>query len=287
MLTANKKYAVFTIDVERFIDTECVHNSGVKVKTDMLDGLDEYIKILDSHNIKATMFTVGKAVSKLEEKLKTYIKRGHTLALHSYDHTAPLSISNNQFREETRRTKEYLEETFNTEVKGYRAPCFSMDDEKLSILKELGFKYDSSRINFEKARHTTKMHLKGFKEVLKGVFKKDYFYEFGIVCHNIFGKNFPISGGGYVRLSNWTFIKTAISQYIKKNNYYVFYLHPFELSKEKIPFIKGLKFYDKMYLGYGFLSYPFKVNAIINMLKKSGYTFVTFDELADIMDNIK
>ena len=52
-----KKYAVFTMDVEEFNDTECVANSGQQVTQDMLDGLDEYIRLLEKYEIKATMFT--------------------------------------------------------------------------------------------------------------------------------------------------------------------------------------------------------------------------------------
>ena len=35
------KYAVFTVDVEAFADTECISKSGADVEADMLDGLDE------------------------------------------------------------------------------------------------------------------------------------------------------------------------------------------------------------------------------------------------------
>ena len=40
-----KKYAVFTMDVEAFTDTECVGYSGAHVQEDLLDGLDEYIRL--------------------------------------------------------------------------------------------------------------------------------------------------------------------------------------------------------------------------------------------------
>ena len=44
-----KKYAVFTMDVETFADTECIRASGVPVADDLMDGLDEYIRIMDRH----------------------------------------------------------------------------------------------------------------------------------------------------------------------------------------------------------------------------------------------
>ena len=54
-------------------------------------------------------------------------------------------------------------------------------------------------------------------------------------------------------------------------------------AKNKIPFIKDLKSYDKFYLSYGIRSYAGKIEKIIKMLKKCGYEFVTFEELSEIM----
>ena len=39
-----KKYAVFTMDVETFADTECLSSSGIQVDTDLLDGFEEYLR---------------------------------------------------------------------------------------------------------------------------------------------------------------------------------------------------------------------------------------------------
>ena len=83
----NKKYAVFTIDVEAFTDTECVNNSPTDIQDDLLDGLDEYIKILDQHSIKGTLFTVGELAPKISSRLKNYINQGHNLALHNLKQT--------------------------------------------------------------------------------------------------------------------------------------------------------------------------------------------------------
>ena len=283
MFNNRTKYAVFTVDVEAFADTECVSNSGADVQEDMLDGLDEYIQILDKYGIKATMFSVCRTALAAKERIASHIAKGHSLALHSMDHIAPCLLSNEQFRQETSLAKKLLSETFGTEITGYRAPCFGIDNDKLDILRELGFLYDSSRIDFSAARHTVDVNMQRFEELRKGIFRSDGFFEFGLIHNRIFGQDFPISGGGYVRMFNWGIIKAAIMDYIRKNDYYVFYLHPFELSRKKTPHIPNLKFYDRIYLNYGLHSFPHKVEYIIRILKKAGYVFVTFDELASIM----
>ena len=96
--------------------------------------------------------------------------------------------------------------------------------------------------------------------------------------------SFPISGGGYVRLSYWDFVKALIKRYIRRHDYYVFYLHPFELTKQKLPFFKELKSYDKFYLKQGVRTFAKRVERIIQMLKKGGYEFVTYEQLVKIMD---
>ena len=276
-----EKYAVFTMDVEAFTDTECVAYSSEEVDVDVLDGFDEYIRILDKHNIKSTLFTVGTLAPKIVDKLQTCIGNGHRLALHNYEHVAPLDISPAVFRDEVKKAKHTLSELFHTEVSGFRAPFFSLDDQRLGILKELGFKYDSSHLDFSKARHTVKMNLDNFKQFAKNIFYDGDFFEFGLAKHKVFGMPFPISGGGYVRLSNWAFIKTLIRQYLQQNDYYVFYLHPFELTKQKIPVPKDLKSYDQFYLTRGIKHYGSHIEQLIAMLKKLGYQFVTFEELTE------
>ena len=63
-----------------------------------------------------------------------------------------------------------------------------------------------------------------------------------------------------------------------------FYLHPFELTKQKVPFLKELRSYDKFYIKQGIHTYSRRIERIIRMLKKSGYEFVTFEQLVQIMD---
>lgn len=263
-----KKYAVFTMDVESFADTECISASSIKVDVDLMDGLDEYIRILDRHNIKSTLFTVGNLASKIADRLQPHICNGHTLALHNYEHVTPMSVSLERFKEETKKAQLRMKELFGVDVKGFRAPCFSIDNDRLKVLKELGFSYDSSHLDYSPARHAVKLDLHGFQKVCQGIFRDGDFYEFGLSKENVFGKPFPISGGGYVRLSNWGFVKTLIYHHIQKNDYYVFYLHPFELTKQRIPFLKELKYYDKYYISQGIRTFNLRVEKIIRMLKK-------------------
>ena len=276
-----KKYAIFTMDVEAFTDTECVAYSKENIDIDLLDGFDEYIKILDENNIKCTMFTVGNLAPKIYDKLQHCIINGHELALHNYEHIPPTKIETETFKKNLVKTKKELSQMFNAEISGFRAPFFSIDRQHLDIIKEIGFKYDSSHLDFLAARHTVNLKINDFEKISKNIYSNGNFFEFGLPIYKMFGFPYPISGGGYIRLGNWPFIKTLIKQYLQKNDYYVFYLHPFELTKQQIPVLKGLKLYDKFYLRYGIKNYAKHIKQLIAILKKLGYSFVTFDELTN------
>ena len=280
---SKKKYAVFTMDVEAFTDTDCVRNSGFNTDIDMMDGLDEYIRILDKYGIKSTLFTVGQLASKISDRLRNYIRSGHRLALHGYEHIPPMSLTVEQFKEHIARAKRELSELFGIEICGFRAPCFSMDNDRLNVLKELNFKYDSSHLGFSMARHTVELSMNAFKQLRNGIFCDNGFFEFGLAKQKFFGMEFPVSGGGYIRLNNWLVAKNLIKSYLKQNDYYVFYLHPFELTKQRIPFISSLKSYDKYYLNAGIKSYGKHIEELIQTLIAYDYEFVTFEELADVM----
>lgn len=279
-----RKYAVFTMDVEAFTDADCIRSAGIQVDTDLLDGFDTYIDLLDRYDIKSTLFTVGELAPKITDRLHRCISRGHRLALHNYEHVAPMSVPVEEFRQRTREAKERLSRLFDTEVQGFRAPCFSIDKARLDILQELGFRYDSSYLGSQVARHPVKLDLKGYEQLRKGVLHKDGFYEYELPKKRLLGIPMPISGGGYVRLFRWDVMKTLIKQYLKHSDYYVFYVHPFEMTNRKVPVLRELSAYENFYLSAGIRSYARKVEYIIQLLIYYGFEFVTFEELTNIMN---
>ena len=278
-----KKYAIFTMDVEAFCDTECLKNKGLESYDQMFDGIDNYLALLDKYNIKADLFIVANIADQIQDKLENAIKRGHKLSIHGLSHTAPLLLSVNQFKEDIALAKYKLEKMFNTKVLGYRAPCFSLDDTRLDILKEIGLTYDSSYLNHPVTYHHGNIKISRFTSISKGIYIKDNFYEFAIPKVD----KIPIGGGGYIRLFPWSFVNRKLKKYIKNNDLYIFYLHPFEVSNVEIPKIKRLKDYDKFYLkrnkGQEYLK---RNEKIINVLKDNDFEFITFEELIEKKSDI-
>ena len=59
-----------------------------------------------------------------------------------------LNIS--KFTDDLKRSKHTLEDILGRPVEGYRAPCFSIDRQRLEkVKKEVGYLFDSSRISFD------------------------------------------------------------------------------------------------------------------------------------------
>ncbi|MBQ2730247.1 MAG: polysaccharide deacetylase family protein [Clostridia bacterium] len=288
----NKKYAVFTMDVEDFADAGCLAMRNIIPTVEMYDGIDAYIDLLEKHGIRATLFTLKSSAVKLEDRLCEYSKRGHEIAIHGYDHTPLNYIDSKDFHEKLKDTKEYLEGLISKKVVGFRAPFFSMDSEKFSAVRDIGFRYDSSSHAFTKKYLKNKL-IKGaydfsdYDEFLAGAYEKDSFFEFSLSCENILGCAYPVSGGGYVRLCPWFIVGNGLKRYIRKNDLYVFYLHPFELSKNRDRQLRKISPGERFYLNSGISEYAEKIERIIEMLKREGFQFVTFEELCDLREKEK
>ena len=76
-----------------------------------------------------------------------------------------------------------------------------------------------------------------------------------------------------------------IKKFLENENFYVFFIHPFEVSSKPTPKIKGISFLNKIRMNFGRKTVQKKIHKLINLLKYSGYEFVTFSELINIKLN--
>jgi hypothetical protein len=160
---------------------------------------------------------------------------------------------------------------------GYRAPCFSLDRERLDIVRRAGFAYDSSRIDFGNHPLYGTIDMSGYQNISGSVYKQDTFIEFETTTLPVLGKNIPISGGGYLRLFPWAVMKNLIAQHLKKNDIYVFYIHPFELSQLPIPDIpKSTSSLTKFRFKHGRTKVVERIKMLADLLQSNDYEFSTF-----------
>jgi polysaccharide deacetylase family protein (PEP-CTERM system associated) len=108
---------------------------------------DLVLNLLEEYGVRATFFTLGWLAERHRSLVKRIVESGHELACHGYDHTMITKQQRNEFDEDVGRSKRLLEDLCGKEIKGYRAPTFSIIERTLwalEVLLDNGFHYDSS-----------------------------------------------------------------------------------------------------------------------------------------------
>lgn len=282
-LPANKKIAFFTMDVESFYDVSFLMPLKLERKEEFSceDNVTRYVDLLDEFGIKGTFFTLETSLDYTEPFLKYAIEHGHDIGVHGRTHDNVLSMAEDKFRDEIKHAKDALEKRLGVPVEGYRAPNFGITDRKLEIIKELGFKYDSSFLDFPLEYGVGKLDLSDAEKVYDCIHKKDGITEFSVSVLTLANKEtIPVSGGGYLRLVPGILMRDWFRRYIKQHDTFVFYVHPFEISEKKLPKIKEISWIRNMYLRYFTKRHLNKIRKLIKYLKKKGFEFRNMSQVA-------
>ncbi len=140
-----------------------------------------------------------------------------------------------QFREETKRSKQLLEDLTGARVAGYRAASFSITAESqwaLDILIELGFEYDSSIFPVRHDRYGMPGAPR-FPSVMTRS-TGESLVEFPMSTASYLGLRVPISGGGYFRLLPYWFVRAGLQRVNRSEQQpFTFYLHPWEIDVDQ------------------------------------------------------
>ena len=215
------KKAVLTLDVEDWYHLDYFDRHQCDTKNSLLDGLDVYVELLDSLSLPSSFFVLGEIAERKVHFFQDLIKAGHDVGSHGWNHKRPMTLSINEFRADLYRSVEIMKEINGERGFGYRAPCFSLDRERLDIVRDCGFAYDSSRIEFGNHPLYGSIDMSGYENLSKMVYQSGNFMEFEATTLTILGKKIPISGGGYLRMFPWLIMKRLIKKYLKNNDLYV------------------------------------------------------------------
>ena len=247
-----KKTVCLTFDIEDWFQVENLRKvfppeTWDKQELRVEKNTHKILDILEEHNIKATFFVLGWIAERVPKLVKEISKRGHEIASHGYGHLLNYNLSREQLKQDLLKSKKVLEDITGKTVIGYRAPSFSISDELMKLLAELGFRYDSSFNDF--AKHDRYGKLSG-AEGSKPFMHETEVYEFPLPVVKKFGQNIPISGGGYFRIMPLAIFKKLVMQYLNNNKLYIFYMHPWEIDVTQ-PRIKKIKkvYYIRHYFG--------------------------------------
>ena len=277
------KKAMLTVDIEEWYHLEyldSVEEDRQRVK--MVPAVLNLLDLLDEYSIKAVFFVLADIAEEYFDILCEIKDRGHEIGCHGYDHRLLHEMSDEEFSYKAREAKEKLEKLLGKGiVKGYRASCFSLNRSKLDVLKDLGYVYDSSYIRFAEHPLYGEIDMRGYAKEQSLVYSNSGFYEFEIPTLRIFGRNIPISGGGYLRLFPVVVTKALIRKFFKENDNILFYLHPFELTERKIPFSPGIGVKSVFRASVGRKRNMKKLKKIIDWLLGIGVKFVVPSDLIE------
>lgn len=276
----NNKYAVLSMDIEDWYHLDYFVGKQVDKQFSMMDGVKIYADLLGKYNVKTTFFVLSELLPQHKDAVLYLADQGHEIACHGKTHVKPMTMSLEQFRTEVSEAKDILEQLIGKPVTGYRAPCYSIDNARYDLLPELGFRYSSSRMDIPGHPLYGSLDLTGYAQPMQGVYEKDGFYEFALSTQKFLGKNIAVSGGGWIRLFPWQLLmRPLIQKYLSDAELYTLYIHPFELSQQKMPNVSDAGFLNHIRAHCGLGRVAPKIEELHHLLAHGQFDVTTFEAL--------
>lgn len=225
-----------TIDVEDYFHVAALGKSIDKKDWDsieprVVENMHRLLDLFDEHEVKATHFVLGWVAERFPALIKEIDRRGHEVASHGFSHQLVYKQTPEIFEQETRDSKNLIEDIVGKQVFGYRAASYSITNKSLwalDILVDLGFIYDSSIFPVVHDNYGIKGSPE-YPHILETPNKKRL-VEYPLSTYGFLGQAIPVAGGGYFRLYPYWLSRFFYRSINKSNMPFVFYLHPWEVD---------------------------------------------------------
>ncbi|MDY6989604.1 MAG: DUF3473 domain-containing protein [Thermodesulfobacteriota bacterium] len=205
------------------------------------------LDLASSNQVKATFFVLGWIAKRLPHLVREICRRGHEVASHGYYHALCKEETPEKLKKDLTDTKDLLEDILGAPVFGYRAPSFSISDDILKIIADCGYLYDSSYNSF--AMHGRYGHIDLSLNGKRGIALQiprtqdqvsnaqypvsGILYELPISNMKLRDLILPWGGGAYFRFLPFSLFKMGVRSVLKKQEAYLFYIHPWELDPQQ------------------------------------------------------
>jgi len=193
--------------------------------------IDRVLQLLADRGVNGTFFTLGWIAERYPEMVRRIVSGGHELASHGYAHERAATQGPDPFFADVALAKAVLEDIIGTEVQGYRAPSFSINDDNLwayDCLAKAGYRYSSSVYPIRHDHYGAPGRSRFAHLASAGVL------EVPIATVRLFRTNLPAGGGGYFRLMPYALSRWLIRRVNDADEESaVFYFHPWEIDPEQ------------------------------------------------------
>jgi polysaccharide deacetylase family protein (PEP-CTERM system associated) len=228
----------FTVDVEEHFQVsafESVVQRGDwdKYPSRVVANTSRIIDLLDANGSKGTFFVLGWVAARHPTLVQHIVKRGHEVASHGFSHRRVYDLTAAEFRQDIRLAKQTLEEAGGIQIKGYRAPSFSITpghDWAFEVLIEEGYTYDSSLFPIRRPGYGHP-HAPPIPHVIQTA--AGNICEFPLLTTTVAGIRVPAAGGAYFRHLPYGLTRRALREQSRALLPGMFYIHPWEVDVEQ------------------------------------------------------
>ncbi len=233
-MNAQQGKLLLSVDVEDWFQSEnfaesISRDSWINQQFRVEKNVNTILEIFDNYNVKATFFCLGWIAERMPELISGIAKEGHEVASHGFNHYLVENQIPAEFRADISQAKSLLEDITGSQVIGYRAPSLSITDWCFPIIKEVGYKYDSSLVITDIGDRCSLIYSNLEKD--PGAVFSIYqdLYEFSLPCLKILGKSIPWGGGSCFRLFPLDIYLSGFQKIMSKKDF-VFYFNSWEID---------------------------------------------------------
>jgi polysaccharide deacetylase family protein (PEP-CTERM system associated) len=224
-----------TVDVEDYFQASAFDRivsraSWFERESRVVSSTHRLLELFARHQVRGTFFILGWVAERFPSLVREIASCGHELASHGFHHQLIYTLTAEQFRDDVRRAKGAIENAGGCQVRGYRAPSFSIVRSSLwalDVLIEEGHSYDASIFPVHHDRYgipDAPRHPHVIRRAAGSI------VEVPGSTVRVGGTNLPIAGGGYFRLLPYAVTKWGITRANAAGEPVVFYIHPWEID---------------------------------------------------------
>jgi polysaccharide deacetylase family protein (PEP-CTERM system associated) len=253
-IDAQRPLSLVTVDVEESFHIEAARAHVSRATWDdrpsrVQASVEWLLQTLADASARATFFTLGWIARRHPRLVERIARQGHEVACHGHLHDRLHRLDPRSFADDLRLARAALRDAAGVEVRGYRAPTFSVTRATrwaVDVLIDQGFDYDSS---IQPTRHPQYGVIDSPGEPYRLIDSAGRsIAELPPLTWRLGPLRLPVAGGGYFRLFPLQFMLQGVRQARAAGRPAMLYFHPWEFDPDQprlpLPRLNRLRTYQ-------------------------------------------